>query len=280
MDTAPAKRTRGRPRKHHTDADTGTVQALDRGLHLLSLLSREHRITLSNLAMQAGMPPSTAHRLLMTLQSQKFADFDETTQEWMIGVEAFRIGSGFLRRINLVEASRDVMHNLMTRTGETANLAIADDGDVVFVSQVETYHPIRAFFRPGARSAMHASGAGKALLAQLSKEELERLLQKKGLPEFTPKTLTRPDALIADLEQSRKRGWAFDDEERYAGMRCIAAPVFNAYGAAVAGISVSGPTVRFDEERIQRFSLEVRRAAAELTEKIGGQISDHATATG
>ena len=253
-----------------SEAETGTVRALDRGLQLLHLLAREHRVTLSSLAMQVGMPPSTAHRLLRTLQSHRYAEFDEDTQEWMIGVEAFRSGSGFLKRIDLVEASRDIMHRLVSDTGETANLAIADDGDMVFVSQVETHHPIRALFHPGARSPMHACGAGKALLAQLARKDIERLLQRKGLPEFTSKTLTRPHLLFAELEAIRTRGWAFDDEERYAGMRCVAAPVFNAYGDAVAGMSVSGPTARFTEREVSLFGTAVRRAAADLTERIGG----------
>ena len=267
--TAP-KRPRGRPRNPMSEPDTGTVRALDRGLQLLRLLAREHRITLSSLAMQTGIPPPTAHRLLATLQSHRFAEFDENTQEWMIGVEAFRIGSGFLKRTQLVDASRDIMHRLMIETGETANLAIADDGDMVFVGQVETHNPIRAFFPPGARTPMHASGTGKALLAQLSRREVESLLQRKGLAEFTPRTLTKPDLLFAELEATRARGWAFDDEERYAGMRCIAAPVFNAYGDTVAGISVSGPTVRFTEPEISRLSNQVKKAAADLTERIGG----------
>jgi len=270
LDQTTTRRSRGRPRKHASDGETGTVQALDRGLQLLSLLSKEHRVTLSHLAMQAGMAPSTAHRLLMTLQSHQFAEFDENTQEWMIGVESYRVGSGFLRRVNLVDASRDIMHRLMAETGETANLAIADNGDVIFLSQVETNHPIRAFFRPGTRGAMHASGAGKALLAQLTPRDLEQLLQQKGLQAFTARTLSRPEDLMEDLARSRERGWAFDDEERYAGMRCIAAPVFNARGEAVAGISISGPAARFDNNNVARLGIVVRDAAAELSLRIGG----------
>ncbi|MYJ73250.1 MAG: IclR family transcriptional regulator [Rhodospirillaceae bacterium] len=270
MDRAPPKRPRGRPRKAVSDADTGTVRALDRGLQLLRLLARENRIALTSLAMQAGMPPSTAHRLLTTLQRHRFAEFDEDAQEWMIGVEAFRAGSGFLKRIDLVEASRDIMQRLMSETGETANLAIPDDGDMVFVSQVETANPIRAFFRPGARSPMHACGAGKALLSQLAPGDIEKLLQRKGLAEFTPNTLTKPQLLFAELDTIRTRGWAFDDEERYEGMRCIAAPVFNARGDAVAGVSVSGPTARFTDRDIGLYGNAVRRAAADLTERIGG----------
>lgn len=270
MDRIPPRRPRGRPRNPAPDNETGTVRALDRGLHLLRLLSREQRISLTSLTMQAGIPPSTAHRLLTTLQNHRFAEFDEDAQEWMIGVEAFRIGSGFLRRTRLVDASRDIMRRLVDETGETANLATTDNGDMVFVSQVETHNPIRAFFPAGARTPMHACGAGKALLAQLGRREVEILLQQKGMPEYTQRTITRPDLLFAELETIRARGWAFDDEERYAGMRCIAAPVFNAYGDAVAGISVSGPTARFTEQDIDRLGSVVRKAAADLTENIGG----------
>ena len=87
------------------------------------------------------------------------------TQLWFVGQEAFRIGSAFLGRTSLVEQARGVMHALMAETGETANLAIADGGQVIFISQVETHEPIRAFFRPGTRGPIHASGIGKALLA-------------------------------------------------------------------------------------------------------------------
>ncbi len=272
MDQTTPRRPRGRPRKHTRDADVGTVQTLTRGLEVLSLLAREQRVTLTNLALQIGMPPSTAHRLLMTLQSRGFADFDEGSQEWMVGVEAFRVGSGFVQRVNLVEASHEIMHRLVGETGETANLAIADDGDVVFISQVETPNPIRAFFRPGTRSHMHASGAGKALLAQRSQEDVERILQRKGLPEFTGKTLTRPELLFADLDETRTRGWAFDNEERYEGMCCIASAVFNSDRDAVAGISVSGPSARFTDRSIAEFGTAVLRAAADLTARLGGSV--------
>lgn len=278
MDPRPNhKRKRGRPKSVSPDADAATVQALDRGLSILRALAKEGRATLSELAMRVGMPPSSAHRLLGTLQKHGVIEFREATQEWMVGVEAFRIGSAFAHRTNLVDAGREVMRRLVEETGETANLAIADDGDVVFLSQVETQNPVRAFFRPGTRSHMHASGIGKALLAQFSRSEIELILQAKGLPEFTPKTLTSTDALFADLEMTRRRGWSLDDEERYAGMRCVAAPVYNANAIAIAGISVSGPAVRFPQDLVAEIGPKVRRAAAEVTELIGGEAPVSAT---
>ena len=95
-------------------------------------------------------------------------------------LRAFRVGNTYLGRTNLVESARTAMRGLTEETGETANLAIADQGDVVFISQIESHNPIRAFFRPGTRGFMHASGIGKALLANLPRIEVEKILQKKG----------------------------------------------------------------------------------------------------
>ncbi len=268
------KRPRGRPRSSSTEGSGGTVQALDRGLALLTALSRQDQVTLTELSFQIGLPPSTAHRLLTTLQKHGFAAFDEVTQGWMVGLETFRIGSAFLRRTNLVEASQAMMQQLMEETGETANLAIPDGGDVVFVSQVETHNPIRAFFRPGTRTPMHASGIGKALLASMPRRNVEKLLQKAGLPEFTPKTLTSPDSLFVNLEATAGRGWSFDDEERYLGMRCVASTVFGPQAEPVAGLSVSGPTVRLPDNLVEEIGPRVRRLAAEITASIGGRVPE------
>ncbi|MCY4196433.1 MAG: IclR family transcriptional regulator [Rhodobacteraceae bacterium] len=262
---------RGRPRKQGQDSDGTPVLALDRGLKLLSLLSQESRTSLKEISLRAGIPPPTAHRLLMTLQNRGFAEFDEFTQSWMIGVGAYRIGAGYLNQLNLIEEAQSVMHDLMSETGETANLAVHRNGDAIFVSQAETWHPIRAFHLPGARVNMHASAAGKAILAQMSQHEVESLLQRRGLPEFTSKSLTRPVELFAQLEEIRVRGWALDDEERYEGMRCIAAPIFGPRGKADSAISISGPSLRVADSRVAQLSTAVCTAAALLTTRLGGE---------
>ena len=266
------KRPRGRPRSTSSSSEPGTVQALDRGLGLLRDLAKVGNATLSDLALRNHMPASTTHRILSTLDKHGFVEFDENNQEWLIGIEAFRIGSAYLVRTNLIEAARKTMRKLMEETGETANLGIADEGDVVFVGQIETHNPIRAFFRPGTRGHMHASGIGKALLADMPKREVEKILASKGQPQFTDSTLANPKDLFADLANTRQRGWSYDDEERYSGMRCVAANIYNNFGEAVAGISVSGPAVRFTEEAVAQFSESVKAAAKEVTLAIGGKI--------
>jgi IclR family acetate operon transcriptional repressor len=209
--------------------------------------------------------------MLQTLERRGLAEFETATQLWCVGVETFRIGSAFLRRRKLVDRGREAMVELVAATGETANLAVAEEDGVVFVSQVETHEAIRAFFRPGTRALFHASGVGKAILAHRPAAQVAASLKRTGLPRFTEHTRTSVTALLADLAEIRARGFAVDDEERNAGMRCVAAAIFNEFGEAVGGLSVSGPTVRVTPEAVERFGPLVRAAAARLTRAIGGR---------
>jgi IclR family acetate operon transcriptional repressor len=191
------------------------------------------------------------------------------SQLWNVGPNAFQIGYSFLRRSSVVERSRPIMRDLMAETGETANLGIEKSDMVMFVSQVETHETIRAFFPPGTQSPLHASGIGKALLAHFSTDRIHLLLKKSTLERFTDKTITDPEELLEEMAKIRMHGYAFDDEEKNQGMRCIAAPILNFYGEAVAGISVSGPTHRMTSERIQVISKAVKKAAFTLSQNLG-----------
>ena len=273
MQVQPKKR-RGRPRNQAPESAGSTVHALERGLLVLQVLAREGSVSLTDLSLTMGMPTSTVHRLLSTLEKLGFAGLDSDSNEWSIGIETFRVGSAYLDRSNLIENSRKIMRELTEQTGETANLAIADSGDVIFISQVESNNPIRAFFRPGTRGHLHASGIGKALLASMPRRDVEKILQQKGCPGFTEKTLTSPAALFEDLKLSNERGWSLDDEERYLGMRCIASCIYNIYGEAIAGISISGPTLRFPDESLQLLGPQVRQAAQKITQLIGGKLRE------
>lgn len=139
----------------------------------------------------------------------------------------------------------------------------------MFVGQVETHESIRAFFPPGTLSPMHASGIGKALLSRYSPERLDQFIREHRLQGFTDKTITDPGRLRQDLQAARQRGFAFDDEERTTGMRCLAAPIVNVHGEAVAGISVSGPTHRLPAERVEQIGALVRDAALRLSRSMG-----------
>lgn len=274
------QRARGRPKSQFKESSAGTMQSLDRALGTLSAVAQLERCTLSDLSRETGVPTATTHRILTTLSNRGFVSFDETRQEWMIGIEAYRTGASFLKRNNVVEIGRPIMRKLMQETGETANMAMPDGGDVVFVSQIETSNPIRAFFPAGSRTPMYASGTGKALLAAMSRPALDKILSGARFENFTPRTLANAEALLSNLDRIRERGWSFDEEERHSGMSCIGAAIYNEQGEPFAGVSVSGPTARFRDASVARFGALVAAAARDITAAVGGKPKRPETAGG
>lgn len=272
MSAERTRRGRGRPRMDNDQRQPATIQALDRGLSVLALVSREGKATLTELAATAGMAPSSVHRMLETLRLHELVEFDTYTQTWSIGAEAFRIGQGYTRQATYLEAARMRMRRLVTLTGETASVAALEGHELVYVSQMETQAPIRAFIPPGTRGPLQASGIGKVLLACMPESACRAILAARSVPAFTRNTITDVGDLLAECQQIRARGWAVDNEERYLGMRCLAAPIFNEFGEAVAGLSISGPTVRLGTDELERHGPAVRAAADEVTAQMGGRI--------
>lgn len=264
-----APRRKGRPRAFHDKTDQNTIQSLDRAVDVVEVLAGANGLTLSEIADALDQSPATIYRVLTTLQAREMVETDPQSQTWHIGAATFRFGSAFLRRSSVIERSRPVMRELTDATGESSNLGIERRGEVMFVGQVETHELIRAFFPPGTLSPMHASGIGKALLSRYSPERLDQFIREHRLQGFTDKTITDPGRLRQDLQAARQRGFAFDDEERTTGMRCLAAPIVNVHGEAVAGISVSGPTHRLPAERVEQIGALVRDAALRLSRSMG-----------
>ncbi|KZY33654.1 IclR family transcriptional regulator [Roseovarius sp. HI0049] len=270
-DTQPTnRRARGRPRGWDDKTEQNTIKSLDRAMLVFEHLSRSQGRMLTELADDLNQSPATVYRVLVTLEGRGLVEFDPEHQLWHIGAQAFVIGAGFLRRTSLVERARPILRRLMDLTGETANLGREQNGQVLFLSQVETNATIRAFFPPGTLAEMHSSGIGKVLLAQMPDDRVARILSDHPLQAFTANTLTDPASLARELATIREQGFAIDAEERNEGMRCIAAPVFDHSRTAVAGLSVSGPTSRVTEEKTAELSRAVMQAAQDLSAALGG----------
>ncbi|MEM6579146.1 MAG: HTH-type transcriptional regulator BhcR [Pseudomonadota bacterium] len=263
------RRNRGRPKAWDDKKEQNTIKSLDRAMELLEHLSTLSGATLSELASDLDQSTATVYRILITLEGRGLVELDGENQVWHVGPRAFLIGAKYLRRTSVVDRARPILRALMEETGETANLAVARDGHVMFVGQVECHHSVRAFFPPGSLSPMHASGIGKALLAAMPEPVLDAHLSTHNLEGFTEYTITQPDQLRASLSEIREAGFAIDEQEKNIGMRCIAAAVYDWNGDAVAGVSVSGPTSRVREEETPRLAAAVTKAARELSSALG-----------
>jgi len=263
------KRKRGRPKSTALKPVEIKIQSLDRAIDILEHIAQGSGLTLSEISEKSGQSPATIYRILTTCSARHMVAMDPITQEWHIGPESFRIGSAFLKRSGIVERARPAMRALMLQTGETANLGVESNHQVLFLSQVETHENIRAFFPPGAQSPMHASGIGKALLAYADGKTIEAYLKTDQFEAFTENTICTHEDLQAELVRIRSQGYAFDNEEKSKGMRCVAAPILNTYGEVVAGISVSGPTARLTLDRIDTICRLVMKQAENLSFGLG-----------
>jgi IclR family acetate operon transcriptional repressor len=247
------------------------VKSLVRALTLLNrLASTDDGVTLSEVAQQVGLSPSTAHRLLTTLEQERYVHFDPERRLWSVGMQAFMTGNAFLRARSLTAAARPHMRALMEESAETVNLAVEDQYEAVYLAQVESRQMMRAFARPGGRVPLHCSSVGKAMLSAMPDAAVTKILQNRGLPRVTIKTIGDTVALREDLLRTRERGYALDDEEHAVGLRCIASVIFDETSEPLAAISVSGPMVRIPDERVPILGDAVRRKAEAISAQLGG----------
>lgn len=247
------------------------VQSVDRAMALLEALAEEDEgCRLIDLASRTQLSSSTAHRLLTTLQRRHFVQFDPAEGVWYVGRQSFVVGAGFARRRNYVATALPYLRRLRDMTRETANLGLAEDGDVVVLSQAESREIMRAITRVGGRVPMANSGMGKALLATFPVEEVAASVAIRGMHRYTPKSIQRMSALKEELEAVRANGYAVDDEEYQVGLRCIAAAVYNSQSEALCALSVSGLSARLTNDRVEPIGEVVAQVARELTTALGG----------
>ena len=164
---------------------------------------------------------------------------------------------------------RPFLAQLVRLTGETANLAMLDGDEVVYIAQVPSPHSMRMFTEPGRRVRPHCTAVGKALLAQLPPGEARALLERDGMPAYTPATITDPDLLIAHLEVIRKQGYAVDEGEQEVGVRCFAVAVPDAPGSLA--ISTSGPQTRMTDDAAARIVPALKRTARGISQTIAAE---------
>jgi len=271
----PIARKRGRPPGPNNRAGDGKNQSLTRALTLLARLSETPSgLSLTDLSYQLGMPTATVHRLLSTFEEFDFVEQDAEQGLWFVGLKAFTVGNAFLQRRDIVASARPHMQALVEQCGETVNLGVIDDGEAVFISQVESREMMRMIVRLGSRSPIHASGVGKALLANMPEHDLASVLQQRGLARYTERSIDNPTRLREELQHIRQLGYALDDEEHAIGLRCVASAIFDENGQALAAISLSGPKARVTDGRLDELGIAVRQCADEITLALGGHRPD------
>jgi DNA-binding IclR family transcriptional regulator len=239
------------------------VQSLDRAFDLLEAFgSGVDERGVAELARELDLPRATVHRLLSSLSHRGFLAQDERTGKYRLGLKLFELGSMVGDSLDVRRVGHPAMVDLMKQSGETTHLVVLEGTDIVFVDKVETDNPFRMVSQIGRRLPARFSGSGKALLCELPDDELRRrfasALDAPGL-----------GRLFAQLAQVRERGWAMDDEETQAGLRCVGTVVRDHHGTALAGLSISGPIVRIGDERVPELVRLLRSTSDSISRSLG-----------
>lgn len=246
--------------------DTGGVKSARRALVVIETIGRKGSgLTFSDIQEELGYPKGSLHALLRTLTDSNWVRFDPVGRLFVLGFRAWEIGAAYSRMIPWHPVANEIMGRVRDALGETTQLAVLDNFEALYIAKVDGIHMLKLDSTVGQRLDTHATGVGKVLLSELPAGVLDAWLKHRILKRYTETTIVDHDALRAELERIRGRGYAVDDAERTLGASCIAIPIRNRNGDTVAAMSVSVPTVRFTDEMRLMVIAELRRAAGEMS---------------
>jgi IclR family acetate operon transcriptional repressor len=246
-------------------ATLGSVANAARVMKAFTSTEREWGVT--DLARRLGIAKSTAHRLLATLTDEGLLEQDATTGRYRLGLVVFDLAAA-AQSVDLHEAALSPMSELRNRTGETVHVAVLDGREVVYVERLDSHTTLRLLAEVGRRNWAHCTGCGKAMLAFLPPDQLERTLRNWTLAAKTPHTITDHATLRKDLAEARRRGYAVNRRESEVGVISVAAPIRDVSGRSMAAISVVGPVDRVEPQEF-RLAQATVEAAALISRRLG-----------
>jgi len=246
------------------------IPSIHRAFVLLEAISEtEEGLGVSELAHRTGWPKSSIFNILTTLSLDGYVAQDPDTGRYCMTIKLFSLSGTIVERMDIRRLASPLLVELMELTGETVNLGILDGTEAIYLETIAGPSAIRVNTWPGKRLPIHRTSLGKALVADLTREELAAIITKTGLPRGTPNTHTTLEALEADLELTRQRGYAVDNEEDEVGMRCVGAPVRDYRGKTMAAVSVTGLAHRVPLESVPEIASAVMDVARRISERLG-----------
>ena len=259
---------------NQTSKPNNLVQTIERVSSLFDMVGQNPQgISIRDLSAKLRLPKGTIHRLLSSLAYFGYVRQDPKTRNYFLGLKLVELGNLLLSQLDLRKEAEPFLRDLAERTKETVHMVFLDRNEIVYIDKVETDHTpggLRMASRVGLRNPAHSCAVGKVLLSHLSEDELNHIIEEKGLPKRTENTMTDPIRLKEQLKSVRIQGYAIDDEENERGIRCVAAPIYNETAKVVAAISISGPAFRVTKKVIQdTLKKEVMETALKISQRLG-----------
>lgn len=244
--------------------------SLEKALDLLEAFSPDNRtLSIAELSRKVGIPKSTAHRLLVTLKARGYIGQDEMNRQYRLGIKAWELGCRAVANVGIREVAKPYLEALAQKSAEIIHLAILDGDEVVYIDKVETnQHTVRAYTYLGGRAPAYCVATGKAILANKRTDFLASFL-RGNFEAHTPKTLADPKELRADLEKTRRCGYAVNLGEWRIDVGGVAAPIWRHTNEVVAAVGVTAPVTRLTRGRVRELIPLVVETAHQISRDLG-----------
>lgn len=245
------------------------LQSVERSMMIFEMFIRERKpLGITEIAGEVKLHKSVVHRHLATLQSFQMLEQLPETGKYQIGPKAFELGSVYMNN-NLIMQGRRFLPELAEKIGETAHLAILNQGSVLYLENQESPKSLRMYAPVGVRNPLSTSALGKVLVAWMDEQQVTDLLNAYGFPRRTHKSIQDMDTFLAELKRVRERGYAVDDEENLLNFRCVAAPLRDHTDRVTAAISVGGDIRIISPDKTEQIAAVVKSYAVAISERLG-----------
>ncbi|HUI50960.1 MAG TPA: IclR family transcriptional regulator [Terriglobales bacterium] len=251
--------------------EEGSSKSLQKALRILVYMGEQApEAGVTELASDLGLTKATVHRLLTTMERFDLIERNADTERYRLGLKLHQLGSRAVESRTLRTEAHRLLVEMSRRSRETVSLATPAPGGVICLDRLDSPHTIITVCTPiGSMFPAHCTAAGKAILAYLADDEIEELVRRHGLRQFTPFTITQPSALKENLRLIRQRGYAVDHQELERGLSGVAAPVLSAHERVIAAVGIAGPTLRFRGKELAQKVALVTEIGARLAMGLG-----------
>lgn len=245
------------------------IQSVERILDIIECLSQaSDGLKLTNISNQLDINISTCYNLIDTLKFRGYVYQEKDTKKYRLGIKIMSLQNAFLKGIDLQRLSHPILENLQYITSETVHLAILEDYHLQTVVKIESKHAIKVSVYND-KGPLYCTATGKALLCGMTESDLLEYLNQTQIEKYTPNTETDRQKIFKDIIASKERGYTLDNMEYQDSVYCVGAPIYNSKGQVEASVSISTPSIRWNEQRIEQLINRVQEATRKISTLLG-----------
>lgn len=260
-----------KPKERKRNKRDYVIQSVIHAIDLLEAFKGDNdELGVTELSKKLGLHKNNVFRLLATLESRGYIEQEKQTGNYKLGVKVLELGQHFIKHLGLLRQAHPVMKDLLAKCNENVYISVLRGNGCVYIDGLEANQVVKVTSRIGQRLPLHATASGKVLVSQETEEELLNIFPQEELKKFTPYTITDKKKLIELIKEVKEKGYALDLEELDLGVRCVASPIKDYNGKIVGAISISAPSIRMNDEKLNDFFIPfVKEAAKEISHRLG-----------